>query len=263
MTTPKKTKKTTTPAQKPAKQTKTIITPAKESKKRFSLPPLFPPETTREDKLCLLSFCLGMIAMASFFVIDFQIRSYFEMRRWEDRVMYALQNHQSLNGHKMNARGGRVISRPAVKNTCPPIQPRKAAFIESEYAPYALKGDGEISGNFCDALPKGAKCPAKVSVFVNPVTTYSTEWWTRHWTGRTALSQGDPRALKYNTRVNTEPDGDFEFDNLAAGSYYVAADACVVLTAGKPCVPVRLGKKVTLKEDAKITLDLVFRADKP
>lgn len=250
-------KKTTKPTSKTTKAT------PKTAPKKFAIPPLFPPETTREDKLCLLSFCLGMITMATFFIIDFQIRSYFEMRRWENRILYSLQQNERPQPRAMH-RGGRVMAvTPAKPAACPPAQPRTAKFIDSEYAPYAQKGDAQIEGNICASFAKGVPCPQNVSVFVNPVTTYSTEWWNKHWTGRTALDKGDPRAMKYNVRVNAEKDGDFEFDDLAAGSYYVGADMCVTFTPGKPCVPVRLGKQITVKDDTKTTLDIVFRADKP
>lgn len=249
--TPKATKKTSAAT--------TTVVPQKT--KKFTMPPLFPPETTREDKLCLLSFLLGMILMASFFMIDFQVRSYIELRRWENRVLFALQNPDpSLYQDRAQRRTRQRPAAQPVKNACPPVLPRTAAFIESEYAPYGVKGDAEIKGSVCAALPAGIKCPENLSVFINPVTTYSKEWWTKHWAGKNALSPADKRANQYNVWTKADKNGMFEFDDLAAGSYYIGADACITFTPNQPCTKVRLGKQVTVKDEIKTDLDIVFQA---
>lgn len=259
--TPKKTNASVKKASKPT--TRTLSTLKQETKKKFSLPPLFPPETTREDKMCLLSFCLGMIAMASFFMIDFQIRSYIDMRRWEDRIIYNMQHRDTTAHRTQQMRAGRNVVKQSPNAACGDVLPRTAQFIESEYAPYGVKGDAEIKGSICDALPKGVKCPENVAVFINPVTTYSTEWWKKHWTGRNMISAADKRVAKYNVWTKTNEKGHFEFDDLAAGSYYIGANTCVVFDSAKPCVPVRLGKQISVKDEIKTPLEIVFRADKP
>lgn len=61
------------------------------SKIRAKLPPVFSESTTREDKLCLFSFCCGIILMACLFFADLFIRNYLESRRWEQQVLQTLQ----------------------------------------------------------------------------------------------------------------------------------------------------------------------------
>lgn len=65
--------------------------PSKWTRLRSKVPPFFCESTTREDKLCLLSFCCGIILMASLFFADLFIRNYLESRRWEDQMLHTLQ----------------------------------------------------------------------------------------------------------------------------------------------------------------------------
>lgn len=147
-----------------------------------------------------------------------------------------------------------------IETACPEPQDRHEVINPAEYVPYEKGGSAVIEGSFCVKLTDNTeKCFEKTQVFINPVTSYSDEWYHRGWAGREALKQADPRAIKMNKSVLTEKDGKFKFEGLAAGSYYVGAVACIPKNAkDDDCVLSRFATKVTLKNRTKATLKRVF-----
>jgi len=153
--------------------------------------------------------------------------------------------------------------KPAPKTaTCPPLklEPRKVEFIEAEYAPYAGEGHAVIEGAACFELADGTtKCFENADVFINPVTTYSDEWYSRHWVGNERLAPADERAVAYNKMIKTGKDGKFKFDKLKPGSYYVGFTFC--MPEGKEvkkCTCSRYASKVKMKNLVRTTLKKVY-----
>lgn len=100
---------------------------------------------------------------------------------------------------------------------------RQAQFVESEYAPYSQPGTGAIKGQAFMVTRGGMVVKAAGrKVWLNPVTSYSTEWWKENVLGNQALKPGDPRAAAYSRFAVADGDGNFEFTSLPAGSYYLA-----------------------------------------
>lgn len=261
-------KKKTTPTPK-TKTAQKETTPKEVVPKKTSLP-FFPVGTPREDKISLFSFCLGMIVMACFFVLDLQIRNHIEMERANKAlIMSAHRAKLTYLTNQIRARQAKcgcqkkypMAQKHTKKNCpvkCPPVWQRQAQFNPTEYAPYDVAGTLTLSGNICSDLPKGSVCPEKIDVFVNPKTTYSEEWWTKHWTGTNGISKTDERALKYNKHGTVKKGGDFTIEKLPAGTYYVGAITCVKNTEKAPCKPVRLGTEIQLDKSTRVSLKQVF-----
>lgn len=230
----------------------------------------FPAGTSREDKVSLFSFCLGMIVMTCFFVIDLQIRNHMEMERLSNQLkMTTYQTRLARKAQMAHARcahckcgGAQKTGAKAKRVKCPPVWQRQAVFNPAQYAPYDVAGTLRLTGNVCADLPKGVACPEKIDVFVNPKTDYSDEWWTKHWAGVNGISKTDERALKYNKHGVVQKDGSFVIDALPAGTYYVGAHMCVSEVADRPCRPVRFGTEVQIDKDASVVLKQVFPIQK-
>ncbi|MBR5130852.1 MAG: hypothetical protein IKV03_06490 [Alphaproteobacteria bacterium] len=252
-----------TKKEQPKKTTKTTKTTKTETKRNLSF---WPANTSREDKVSLLSFCLGMIVMTCFFVLDLQIRDNFQKQdsnSYLKLLTRQMQMEQRTRHHfphcncKQATCPAAKINKPTLK--CPPVWQRQVIFNPLEYAPYDAQGTLTISGNIYHSLPKGVKYHIeKADVFVNPKTSYSDEWWTKHWTGSYGISKVDERALKYNKAGTVQTNGDFSITNLPSGTYYVGATACVSKKAGTPCRNIRWGTEVSINEDTKVTLNKVF-----
>ena len=100
---------------------------------------------------------------------------------------------------------------------------RTAEFIPAEYEPFRLPGSGGIEGQaFLVTMSGEVKYGAARSVFLNPVTTYSTEWYVQQCVGHKELNEGDPRAAEFLRETIADGHGRFRFEGLPAGDYYLA-----------------------------------------
>ena len=205
--------------------------------------------------------------------------------------MYPHAHFKSTPVHLMH--GCRFV--PA-QPCCLPEKNRVAPYIPAEYAPYLTAGSHQIHGrlnedmnvrvhrrhhrpeNFRSAAPAGVRgsrpktmdAAAQGSsflpvirhaeVFANPVTAYSREWFNRNWAGRENLKPADPRVWKTHFKGQIGPDGQFVFEHLPAGEYFVAARACVQFhPRQKGCKEVRFGKRVRTDGQQPVVLDVVYR----
>jgi hypothetical protein len=103
-------------------------------------------------------------------------------------------------------------------------QPRLAAFSQTEYAPYDRPGDASISGSASlrsdeGNVTSGGGCK---EVVLEPVTSYSTEWFDHEVMKNERLGPPDPRALTYRRTTQMDSTGHFHFEQLPAGSFYLA-----------------------------------------
>jgi len=105
----------------------------------------------------------------------------------------------------------------------PTPQPRRATFVQAEYDSYAGKGSGSIAGQaFLKTRAGDVKFGAAETVYLNPVTSYSTEWFERAVLAGEALEMPDERAAPYGRSCIADGSGHFRFEELPAGEYYLA-----------------------------------------
>ncbi|MDR3406734.1 MAG: hypothetical protein P4L99_29885 [Chthoniobacter sp.] len=107
---------------------------------------------------------------------------------------------------------------------CAP-QPRRAAFDESAFVPYAHAGSATITGTAFTVLRdnKHERVASRNAVIkLMPANAYTDEIASRHYYDRVKLEPPDPRLAKYVRRVNPDDDGHFTFSHLPAGTYYVS-----------------------------------------
>lgn len=101
-------------------------------------------------------------------------------------------------------------------------QPRLAVFNETEYAAYAQPGTGVIEGQaFLRTRGGDVKLAAGHKVNLNPVTTYSTEWFERLCKRHEDIEDADQRAAAYLRQCVADGEGRFRFEGLPAGEYYL------------------------------------------
>ena len=136
---------------------------------------------------------------------------------------------------------------------------RQAAFNEQEYAQYAYAGTGTISGQVMVRAEGGQTRPAEGSqVSLNPVTSYSTEWWNRTVVGGLNLRSADDREQKYLRTALTDAQGRFVFSDLPRGEYFVVAALKTAAAATGTSGPSNslVGQRVHLTEGGKVDLVL-------
>ncbi|HET7241401.1 MAG TPA: hypothetical protein VFI77_09585 [Gemmatimonadales bacterium] len=136
---------------------------------------------------------------------------------------------------------------------------RETTFDEQEYAQYAYAGTGTISGQVVLRGHDGQIQPAQGSqVSLNPVTSYSTEWWNRTVVGGLNLRSADEREQKYLRTALTDAEGRFRFGDLPRGEYFVVAALNTVTNATGSSGPSNsmVGQRVHLTEGGKVDLVL-------
>ena len=135
---------------------------------------------------------------------------------------------------------------------------RETTFNEQEYAQYAYAGTGTISGQVVVRGAEGQTQPAQGSqVSLNPVTSYSTEWWNRTVVGGLNLRSADEREQKYLRTAVTDAEGRFVFGDLPRGEYFVVAalNTGASAASGGPGSSM-VGQRVHLTEGGKVDLVL-------
>ena len=103
---------------------------------------------------------------------------------------------------------------------------RQAAFIESEFAPYAGVGISTVTGQaFLKTRSGEVRFGAGCEVQMAPVTSYTTEFFERSMLSYELLETQDPRYAAYRRTTIADGNGNFEFLGVPAGSYYLT---CVI-----------------------------------
>jgi hypothetical protein len=102
------------------------------------------------------------------------------------------------------------------------IVERQGQFVESEYAPYAGEGTARICGVAYIKTQRGEfKYGAGNETYLNPVTSYSTEWYTIGVIGGRSLTKANAKVLAYKRATRADGEGRFCFDNIPSGDYYL------------------------------------------
>lgn len=105
-----------------------------------------------------------------------------------------------------------------------PVVERKVAFPVQEYEALEMEGSSTVKGQFFMTTRGGeVKYGAGRDIALTPVTSYTTEATQVAMSGR-AIAPADPRAQAYTKKSIADGSGNFEFNNLPAGKYYVAGE---------------------------------------
>lgn len=109
------------------------------------------------------------------------------------------------------------------RDTSKPIEAlRHVAFDEAEYAPFENQGTGRITGQaFARTAGGDIRLASGLEVCLEPVTRYSAEWWDRSVIGREFLVACDSRLKRFQRSCVADAMGQFVFEALPAGEYYV------------------------------------------
>jgi hypothetical protein len=141
-----------------------------------------------------------------------------------------------------------------------PLVERKAKFIESEYAPYAGEGTATLCGQAVVQTRRGEfKYGAGNEAYLNPVTSYSTEWYRVSVIGGRSLTKADPKALAYNRATRADGNGRFCFENIPSGDYYLACPVVWAYGANSAKIVAMAYAQVTVKEGETVNAVLTRR----
>jgi len=145
-----------------------------------------------------------------------------------------------------------------------PIQTKNKTFIqrmpfpEAEYTSLPRSGNATVNGSIYALTPSGKKVYAKQTrLYLNPVTSYSTQWYKESYLGGAKMSKVDPRLFNYLKFTTSDSNGKFEFLNVPSGSYYLIG----VIKCGSECgyskvKSLRVTKKISVIGDEVKSVEL-------
>jgi len=108
--------------------------------------------------------------------------------------------------------------------SCAPM-PRHVPYNEAAFAPYKGAGSGTVSGRAFTVLRDNTvKVAENCDIGLMPDTAYSEEIANRVFTRGKKLQPADPRFTKYVRYGTTDGDGNFVFNQVHPGDYYVFMD---------------------------------------
>ena len=113
-----------------------------------------------------------------------------------------------------------LIAGCAPQQVKPTVQ--RIPFPAQEYEKLAKDGTSTVKGQiFMKTRGGDVKFGAGGEVLLNPVTSYSKQWFEEQYTRGNQLAAGDERQYLYIRKKVADGNGRFEFKNIPAGEYYV------------------------------------------
>lgn len=142
------------------------------------------------------------------------------------------------------------------------VQPvERIPFPEAEYKKLASTGTAIVKGQaFLKTRGGDVKTAAGNEVILNPVTSYSNQWYEVGYLQGKPMTEYDPRLNLYVRKQVADGDGRFTFKNVPAGDYYVTALVLWEAPVGYHGSLVQQGgfisKKIAVKEGEEIEIIL-------
>ncbi|GIT98092.1 hypothetical protein TSL1_09130 [Sulfurovum sp. TSL1] len=131
-------------------------------------------------------------------------------------------------------------------------------FPESEYYRLARTGKGTIKGtiyvkDYYDRPILGAS----TRLYLNPVTSYSEQWYEESYLGGYKMQEADPRLFNYLKFTASDQNGNFAFYGVPSGSYYLIG----TVKCGEECgyestKNIRIATKVSVYGNQVVEQDL-------
>lgn len=98
----------------------------------------------------------------------------------------------------------------------------RIAFPVSEYNTLQRTGKGTIRGNIYLQDSYGTKIyGSKTRLYLNPVTSYSKQWYEESYLGGHKMGQADSRLFNYLKFTSSNEQGTFAFFGVPSGRYYL------------------------------------------
>jgi hypothetical protein len=142
--------------------------------------------------------------------------------------------------------------------TAPSQLVQRIPFPAAEYSALARSGKGTIQGHIYLQDVYGTKIyGAKTRLYLNPVTSYSRQWYEQSYINGYKMGKADPRLFNYLRFTASDDQGAFAFYGVPSGSYYLIG----TVTCGSECgyanpKNIRIAKEVYIEGNQVINVDL-------
>jgi hypothetical protein len=134
----------------------------------------------------------------------------------------------------------------------------RIAFPTSEYYRLARTGKGTIQGTIFVNDTYGKKIAGNgTRLYLNPVTSYSNQWYSASYIGGAKMEKADSRLFNYLRFTASDTNGKFAFYGVPSGSYYLIG----TVKCGTECgyntpKSIRIATRVSVSGNQIVTQDL-------
>ncbi len=134
----------------------------------------------------------------------------------------------------------------------------RVAFPTGEYSRLAKTGNGTVKGVIYLSDAYGKKIYGKQTrLYLNPVTSYSKQWYQESYIGGYKMEKADKRLFNYLKFTASNTQGKFAFYGVPSGSYYVIG----MVKCGQECgydTPrnIRVAKEVIVSASQTVSVEL-------
>ena len=100
---------------------------------------------------------------------------------------------------------------------------QRIPFDLAEYANLPSQGTASVEGQaYIKAVDGSIYYPKNEMARLNPITSYSKQWYRVHYQERKNITRADPRYLEYVYKADFDQESRFKFHNIPKGSYYIS-----------------------------------------
>jgi hypothetical protein len=131
-------------------------------------------------------------------------------------------------------------------------------FPVEEYRRLPRSGSSTIQGNISVDDASGRKIYGRQTrLYLNPVTSYSRQWYEESYINGQKMAKADPRLFNYLKFTTSDKNGHFAFYGVPAGRYYVIG----VVRCAQECgydIPrnIRVAREVAVGRSSSVTVEL-------
>lgn len=135
---------------------------------------------------------------------------------------------------------------------------QRIEFPVSEYSRLARIGKGTIKGSiYIRDLYDQKVVGESTRLYLNPITSYSQQWYEESYLGGFKMQKADPRLFNYLKFTASDKNGKFAFYGVPSGSYYLIG----TVKCGQECgyeslKNIRIASRVTIRGNQVIHKDL-------
>ena len=139
----------------------------------------------------------------------------------------------------------------------------RVPFPVSEYNRLARVGKGTIEGTISVTDSFGKKIPgAATRLYLNPMTSYSNQWYTESYLGGNKMEKADSRLFNYLRFTASNSTGKFAFYGVPSGSYYLIGTVkCGTECGYDTAKSIRIANRVQISGNKVIKQDLSRAVD--
>ncbi len=136
---------------------------------------------------------------------------------------------------------------------------QRMAFPEDEYKKLEKYGSSTVTGNVYleSSITDENVVGRGVKLYLNPVTSYSKQWYEESYLGGYKMTPPDRRLYNYLKFTTSNSSGEFNFYDVPTGDYYLGAKIKCADECGfsSPKI-IRVVKKISVDDNGTIGVDL-------